>query len=180
MTKRLKRFLTLFAAAALSIVLIVSLNRCGQPAGTPGIGKKVHDFRLNTLDHGRFYLNRQANRVTVLVFWATWCRACKTEMSALQTASQENNWNNVTIAAVCTDPENLDLVKTITRDLGIKYPVLLDHNAELFKKFGLKALPVTIIIGENQELLFSRTGYSSTLLGHIKSIIMNRKEKEDD
>lgn len=152
--------------------LLVSLINCGKTNDPPGAGKAVANFRLNTLGHERFYLNQHKGKVVVLVFWATWCRSCKTEMVELQSLKNRPGWRDVTLAAVCTDPENLGDVKSIVKNLKISYPVLLDHGAGLFNKFQLTAYPTTLVLDPHQRLRFIRVGYDPAVMKGIKSKVM--------
>jgi peroxiredoxin len=153
--------------------LVLWLINCGNTNESGGIGKKTANFRLDTLEHERFYLNQNKGKVVVLVFWATWCRACKTEMVALQELTTLPDWQEVTAAAVCTDPENLDLVKNIVQNLKISYPVLLDPEARLFEKFQLTAYPTTLIFDQQQRLSFVRVGYDAIVMNQVKSKVLS-------
>jgi peroxiredoxin len=169
--KPVLNFLILFS-------LVLLLTSCSKTDGPPGIGKTTANFRLNTLDHERFYLNQNKGKVVVLVFWATWCRACKTEMVVLQDFTTLPGWQDVTLAAVCTDPENLSDAKSIVQNLKISYPVLLDHDARLFQKFQLTAYPTTLIFDQQQRLSFIRVGYDPAIMNQIKSKVISLAKSE--
>jgi peroxiredoxin len=158
--------------------LALSPIRCGKTDSTPGIGKKTANFRLNTLNHERFYLNQNKGKIVILVFWATWCRSCKTEMVVLQNFTTLPGWQDVTVAAVCTDPENLGDVKSIVQNLKISYPVLLDHDARLFQKFQLTAYPTTLIFDRRQRLSFIRVGCDPVVLNQVKSKVISLLQSE--
>ncbi len=153
--------------------LILSVTHCGPKHNGLDIGDTVPNFRLDTLGHERFYLNQHKNKVVVLVFWATWCRPCKTEMVELQTLTKQPGWKNVTVAAVCTDPENTGDAKNIVRQLELTYPILMDHASQLYKKFGLTARPTTLIIDGHQRLSFFRVGYDSNIKAQINSKVIS-------
>lgn len=153
--------------------LILSITGCGKIDNAPRIGDTVSDFRLDTLTHERFYLNQHKNNVVVLLFWATWCRPCKTEMIELQTLTLRPGWKNVTVAAVCTDPENITDVENIVKHLELTYPILLDYESKLFDKFGLTAHPTTLIIDPHQRLSFLRVGYDSNIMAQINSKVVS-------
>lgn len=164
-------------------VLILCLSilwsaACGG-TGAADIGSVVKNFRLDTLEHDRFYLNRHKGKVVVLVFWATWCRACKTEMVELQAALKRPAWQDVVVAAVNTDPENLSDVKRIVQDLGITYPILLDRRAGLFNRFAQPALPVSIVIDTRQRLSFLRVGYDRALIDQLQTKILKLVNSEN-
>lgn len=161
----------------LFILVLLPIN-CGKTDHPPTIGKTTPNFRLNTLHHERFYLNQNKGKVVVLVFWATWCRACKTEMMVLQNFTTLPRWRDVTVAAVCTDPENLNDAKNIVQNLKISYPVLLDHDARLFQKFQLPAHPTTLIIDREQRLSFIRVGYDPAIMNQIKSKVISLTRSE--
>jgi peroxiredoxin len=157
-----------------SLLLCASLPwlfACGSGIGPPVADDRVADFRLDTLEHDRFYLNQYAGKTVVLVFWATWCRVCKSEMLELQSASRLPQWNDVTVAAVCTDPENLSDARNIVEHLGVTYPVLLDQYARLFKKFKLTALPATMVIDGRQRLRFITAGFDWTVMNQVNAAV---------
>lgn len=153
--------------------LILSITGCSPGNNTLDIGDTVSDFRLDTLTHERFYLNQHKDKVVVLIFWATWCRPCKTEMVELQSLAKRPEWKNVTVAAVCTDPENISDAQNIVKHLGLTYPILLDHASQLHHKFGISAHPTTLIIDQYQRLSFLRVGYDSNIMAQINSKVVS-------
>lgn len=155
--------------------LFISLMGCSKLEKRLIVGEKVTDFRSETTTHERFYLNQHKGKVVVLVFWATWCRPCKTEMLELLSFVKLPAWQDVFTAAVCTDPENIDHVKSIVKNLGITYPVLLDHEARLFRRFHLEALPATLVIDRQQRLGFFRVGYDRAMMNHLKAKVISLK-----
>lgn len=153
--------------------LILSIPGCSTNHNALDIGDTVFDFRLDTLTHERFYLNQHKNKVVVLLFWATWCRPCKTEMVELQALINRPEWKNVTVAAVCTDPENIADAENIVRHLELTYPILMDYTSRLHKKFGVSAFPTTSIIDQRQRLSFVRVGYDSNIMAQIKAKVIS-------
>ena len=153
--------------------VVMLLTGCGKPDAGLKIGNKVVDFRLDTIEHERFYLNRHKGKVVVLVFWATWCRPCKTQMLAMLPLIKQPGWQDVVTAFICTDPGNLDQVKSIVKGLGITYPVLMDQEAKLFNRFHLPALPTTLIIDQEQRLVYFQKGYNRVMINHIKAKVIN-------
>jgi peroxiredoxin len=135
------------------------------------IANDTVDFRLDTLNHDRFYLNQYRGKVVVLAFWSTWCTVCKSELVELKSFAASDHHKNLVIAAVCNDPENIDDVKKITQLLGIDYPVLLDKKAKVFTKLGLSAVPTTVIIDQSGKVSFTRQGYDANILKQIKTSI---------
>ena len=134
---------------------------CESGSGT------ANDFRLETLDHGRFYLNRHRGRPVVLVFWATWCTTCKQELTYLNDLRNEFAEDELTLASVCVDPENIDLARRITEDLTLGYPVLLDDmmkdgSMRVADTFDVRSFPTTVIIDAGGEVAWSCEGFGPT------------------
>jgi cytochrome c biogenesis protein CcmG/thiol:disulfide interchange protein DsbE len=149
--------------------LIIFLGGCRDDKSIVSSENGVVDFRLDTLEHGRFYLNQYRGKVVVLAFWSTWCTVCKSELVELKSLSAVPQYKNLVVAAVCNDPENIDDVKTITKSLGIDYPVLLDKNAKVFKKLKMLAVPTTVVIDQSGKVSFTREGYDSNIMKQIKT-----------
>jgi peroxiredoxin len=131
------------------------------------------DFRLDTLKHERFYLNQYRGKVVVLAFWSTWCTVCKTEMVELKSFTASPEYKNVVVAAACNDPENIDDMKTIIKNLGIDYPVLLDKKANIYKKLKMSVVPTTIVIDQSGKISLTRQGYDANIKNQIKTSVDN-------
>lgn len=160
----------------LALLLVVGygiglISGCSEDGSLVTPGKPAQDFRLDTLSHDRFYLNQHQGQVVMLVFWATWCSSCKQELIALQPLVQQYSPEKLTIAALCTNPENLDTVKAIVQNLGLTYPILLDKRAKIFQQYHLRAYPTTIIIDQEGIVNFVRTGYSPVFMKQIETTL---------
>lgn len=152
------------------IVLVFCL--AGLLVGCKGDGDKpstARDFRLDTLARDRFYLNQQRGKVVVLAFWATWCSPCKREMIELKSFADILGAENIVVAAVCTDPENIDKVKETAKEMHINYPILLDRGEKVSRKYKISALPTTIVINKAGKIGFKSQGYDSTIMERLKT-----------
>ncbi len=136
--------------------------------GGAGTGSIARDFRLDTLGHDRFYLNQNRGKVVVLAFWDTQCSLCKQEMVGLKSLQEKYGSEKLVVAAVCTDPENIDEVRNIVKDLGIDYPVLLDRGAEVSRKYGVVAFPTTVVIDKTGYISLSSQGYSAAIVRRVE------------
>ena len=76
------------------------------------------------------------------------------------------------MAAVCTDPEHRTDIETIISGLGISYPVLMDTDARLYKRFDIEALPFTMLIRPGGRLAFKRTGYDGVLMQNLEAKLL--------
>lgn len=141
---------------------------CRDDGGGAVPGSIAKDFRLDTLGHDRFYLNQNRGKVVVLVFWDTQCSLCKREMIDLKSLQDEHGSQNLVVAAVCTDPENIDEVKSIVKELGIDYPVLLDRGAQVSRQYGVVAFPTTVVVDKAGHISLSSQGYSAAIVRRIE------------
>ena len=157
--------------------LAATIVGCGRRRGGLKTGAAAQDFRLDTLAHNRFYLNQHKGKVVVLVFWSTWCRYCKSLMADLQSLSETADNENFVMAAVCTDPENVNEVTTIVGDIGIKYPVLLDRGGKVAHKYKVSGLPMTVVIDREGNISQVWRGYSPSVSNQIHSKVVSLIER---
>ncbi len=157
---------------ARGIICLLTICLCDCGGNSLTLGKRVPSFRLDTLRHERFYLEDYRQKTVILVFWATWCRSCKKEMAALEALHRDSRFRDVAMAAVCTDPEHRTDIETIISGLGISYPVLMDTDARLYKRFDIEALPFTMLIRPGGRLAFKRTGYDGVLMQNLEAKLL--------
>jgi thiol-disulfide isomerase/thioredoxin len=133
-----------------------------------GSGLPVEDFTLPTLEGNPIHLADFRGKTVILNFWATWCTACVAEMPDL-VALQKEFPNRVVILGIALDgmvdehghdpaEENeehaghpsrqaiRDKVTRIAKARGLNYPVLLDPEAVVGRRFNGGELPTTVII----------------------------------
>jgi len=154
---------------AVLVGLGILLSSCGADSDIVSPGDIAKDFRLDTLTHKRFYLNQHKDKVVVLVFWTTWCSVCKTELVKLKSLKDMPGGENLVVAGVCSDPENINDVKQIARNLNIDYPVLLDKEQVVTGRYGISSYPTTVIINQNGVVSFVREGYNSAIANQVET-----------
>jgi peroxiredoxin len=84
---------------------------------------------------------------TLLIFWATWCIPCKKEMSdnkALFTAYEKRG---VSVLLISEDnARTSSKVKPYVESKRFTQRVLLDATGEVMKRYGGSALPFTVLL----------------------------------
>jgi len=156
------------------------LCSCGRDNDKISPGDIAKDFRLDTLAHKRFYLNQHKGKVIVLVFWTTWCNICKAELSELKSLKYMPSNENLVIAGICSDPENINDAKQIAKNLKIDYPVLLDKSQIVTLEYMISSFPTTVIINQEGVVSFIREGYNAAIMNQVKSKVVGLFASDED
>ena len=107
----------------------------------------------------------------MLVVWSTTCSVCKREMVALKELQDELGPKGLVVASVCTDPEDLGEVRRIVGGLGVGYPVLLDRGGGVAGKYGVRAVPTTVVVDPEGRMRLVREGYSPALMRQLRRTV---------
>ena len=111
------------------------------------------DFRLYDQRGSKRQLSGYRGQVVVLHFWATWCKACRAEVPALNRAHREYRERGLTVLAVAMDERGWAAVTPFLAECGVQYPVLLG-NARVARLYGgLKALPRTLFLDRSGRIV---------------------------
>ncbi len=127
-----------------------------------GIFGQVFDTELSDINGKSTSLNElKGEKLTVLDFWATWCKPCVRSIPELVKLSDEFHEKGVRFIGVNEDsPRNFSKVKPFATSLGITYPVLLDTDQELLTDLLIDSFPTLVILGSKGKVLFTHVGYS--------------------
>ena len=161
------RRMSLVVALAGSLTLVASSLLHGastrvDPFAAFGVthvapGAQETAFDLKALGGATLGSQELAGKVVVLNFWATWCGPCKEEMPSLARLQSQFDPAQVRVVTVTTDlyPQG---IKQFLDHLGINLPVLFDEDQELSRRFMVRGLPTTVLIGRDGHAIGRAVG----------------------
>lgn len=85
------------------------------------------------------------NKKVILNFWATWCAPCLEELPSLQTLFEISDYKEVAILTINVK-ETKNKVQSFVSSHGLSFPVILDRQGDIAKKWGVRIYPTTILI----------------------------------
>ena len=122
-----------------------------RPAPAPG-------FSLNTPQGTSLALDSLRGKVVLLNFWATWCPPCLKEMPSMEQLYQQFKAQGFTVVAVSTDKEGAAQVTPFVERLKVTFPILLDPDSALSKKYGARDLPSSFLINGKGQVIAAAKG----------------------
>ena len=112
--------------------------------------KKYEDLSFLDVDKKQVNLDDYRGKLVLLNFWASWCAPCKEEMPSLDSLQSNKNLNNLQIFPINVGQDNEKKDKDFFEELDIKtLNIYFDTTITLAKKFQLRGIPTTILIGKD-------------------------------
>ena len=157
-------------------------------ANLPGktVAGKIDDFTLKDLNNKRVsFSDLQGENLTIIDFWATWCKPCARAIPELITLYEDYKNQSVQVVGICVDsPRNLAKVKPFVNSMGITYPILLDSNSELMSELQVTALPTILIVDNQNEIVLIHRGYKPGdeifLREEIDKLLVDKSAESED
>ncbi|SNS23505.1 Thiol-disulfide isomerase or thioredoxin [Humidesulfovibrio mexicanus] len=139
-------------AGVLSCLLLLAACSGDATAPAPSGGK------LETLDmpavEQRFAANK--GKITLVMFWATWCPACKTELPVLEQLRAKYPPEELDILAISVD-DTEEIMAEYLKSRPTTVPVYLS-KAEVGSEFGVKGVPALYVLDKNGQVAFNSAG----------------------
>jgi peroxiredoxin len=150
----------LVLALGLLVGSLPGLGRAADPAGpAPELGRPAPDFTLPDLGGKPVRLGDFKGKKAVLInFWATWCVPCRDEMPTLERLYQDRR-PSLEVLAVSVDTVGAAKVRAFVRELGLTFPILLDPELAVGRKYRVRALPMSFIVDRTGVLRHREVGY---------------------
>jgi len=118
------------------------------------VGKKAASFKLLTVDGKEIDLESFAkDKVTLLVFGATWCPSCRHEIPLLKefyTAFKDEGLNVLGIDI----QESAKKVRSLVDKKKINYPVVLDSKADVARLYKVTGIPLNIVLDKRGVIVY--------------------------
>lgn len=119
----------------------------GGRVPSPREGFPAPDFTLATLDGGEMSLSALRGQVVVINLWTSWCPPCREEMPAIEQVYRQSKDQGLEVLAVnSTFQDDEQAAAAFVQELGLTFPVLLDRDGAISRRYRLQALPTTFFV----------------------------------
>ena len=124
--------------------------------------QSIYDFELENTDGELVsYEELKGSKLTVIDFWATWCKPCVNSIPKLVELYDSYDKEEVAFIGISIDsPRNLAKVKPFMQSMGVNYPVLLDMNQEVMRDMNLTSVPALLIVNADDEIVSFHEGFA--------------------
>jgi peroxiredoxin len=131
---------------------------------------KAVDFTLKDLNEKSHTLSEYKGKIVFLNFWATWCPPCRAEMPSMQ--KLYTTWDSREFVMLAVDiGESREKVKAFAEENGYTFPILLDRDKKVARKYMVRGIPTTYLIGKDGNIIKKIVGSREWTLEEFYSLV---------
>ena len=115
------------------------------------VGELAPDFTAPSLDGGNITLSENLGKVTLIDFWAAWCRPCRVENPNLVRLYKKYSSSGLQIVGVSLDRTKEQWEKAVSDDNlpWIQVSNLNFCNDPIARQYSIRAIPQSFLLDEN-------------------------------
>ncbi len=155
---------SILASLVLLFVTGVSLSSFTTGKEMLALKATVPSVSVKTLTNQTIDIQETLNKegYTIISFWATWCKPCISELSAIN--DEYIDWQEETgvkvIAISIDDARSKIRIPTIVNGKNWQFEVYSDENSDLKRALNVQNVPHTFIISPKGEIVWQHTSYN--------------------
>jgi peroxiredoxin len=147
---------------AVSLLLLLSIGLgCAADAlaqTATADNNSAPDFALRAVSGENLRLSEYRGQVVALGFWARWCGDCRQAMKALNEIYAKYQRAGLVMLGIDVD-DTLEQTSTMTRSLGLSFPVLVDEHKTASSLFNVKSMPLIVLIDREGRQRYRHTSF---------------------
>ena len=149
----------------LGLMLVLFLNHLSAQV--------IDDFYLENISNEQVSLDEiKGDKITIIDFWATWCKPCTKAMPKLNKLYHEYKEAGVSVIGIsCDGPRSISKVGAVANSLKIDYPILKDIDCEIMNSYQYQVFPTLLILNAENEVVYVHEGFGSGDELEIKKMI---------
>ena len=154
MTKRF--YSARWAALAFMGLMFLFILACSDAKQTDVAGKTkdltAPDFSVKNVTGQNFKLSSQKGNYVLLIFMATWCPTCRSEIPHYKNIFEAYGKKGLEVAMIDID-ESQETVSRFVSKYQIPFTTLLDAQAKVAFSYGIVGVPTMILINKDSRIL---------------------------
>ena len=126
-----------------------------------GIAQVIEDFTLDNLENEQVSLEElKGDQLTIIDFWATWCKPCTKAMPKLNELYNSYKDQGLNIIGIsCDGPRSISKVPAVANALKVDYTILTDIDCEVMNTYQYQAFPTLVLLNADNEVVYLHEGY---------------------
>ena len=119
------------------------------------IGSEMLDITLNNLEGEPIKLFEQLGEITLVDFWASWCRPCRGENPNIVKAYEKYKSKGFTVVGVSLD-EDAELWKRAIKQDNLTWTHMSDlklWNSAVVSQYNISSVPASFLVDKNGKIL---------------------------
>jgi cytochrome c biogenesis protein CcmG/thiol:disulfide interchange protein DsbE len=109
-------------------------------------------------------------RATYIDFWASWCGPCRQSFPWMGRMQSKFGPRGLRIVAVNLDAQVADAQRFLAQ-LPAPFTVAFDSAAESARRFGIKAMPSSVLLGADGKVIAVHAGFRDEDVGPLEARI---------
>ncbi len=131
------------------------------------IGDEAPNFTGTATDGTKVSLASSRGKVTVVVFFATWCPGCKLELPRIERDIQQKFKDSVSVIAMGRGHTWSELAQ-FKRSNGFGFTIVEDPRREIYGKYASDYIPRCYLIGKDGRIKYAITGPAESDFAEFK------------
>lgn len=136
--------------------LVMSASMIGSSVASER--SRIPSFSLNDLDGSTLSHSTLAGKVTLIDFWATWCKPCLDEIPHWNTLQARYAGGGLTVLGITVQSGSAREIKASVEKLRIDYPIVIGDEDVVRGFGGLTGFPTTFLVDRNGLIRKKYTG----------------------
>lgn len=134
------------------------------------VGRPAPDFALKGMDGSMVKLADLRGSVVLLDFWATWCGPCRAALPRLDALNRERAAAGLKVFAVNLREDGAK-IEQFLKQTGLSLPVLLDTDGAVAGRYGISAIPATVLIDKEGVVRKVTVGFEPSMEEQLKQAV---------
>jgi len=124
-------------------------------------GSTLPDFELKNLSNKRMhYENVKGEKLTVIDFWATWCKPCIRALPKLNEIYIKYESDGVQFVGINVDsPRNDAKIRPFVNTYKLNYTILRDPNSAYSSEANVRYFPTMMVVDSERNILYIHQGF---------------------